>query len=262
MVYVATPHATHAEFAIAAVEAGKHVLIEKPIGVDAAEARAIAHAARANGRFAMEAMWMRFSPAYIALRADAAAGVLGELGSVRASFGLPFGRPDSERWTSELHSSTLLDQAIYAVTLARDILGEPTEVSSGATLRADGVDLTLQATLEFDGGRFAQLAASMVTYLEPSATISGTNGWATLAPPFWATDRYRRHAGNLGEAFGEPVDRIFPLEGSGYVPMLRAVQDAVTAGSTQHPMHPLADSIAVMDLLDRIRSSWSPTASL
>lgn len=261
VVYIATPHATHASLAIAALEAGKHVLVEKPIGVDAAEARAIARAAQANDRFAMEAMWMRFSPAYIALREEAATGVLGEVGFVRASFGLPFGEPDSVRWSDEMRSSTLLDQAIYAVTLARDILGEPTEVLSGATVRVDGVDLSLHSTFEFDGGRFAQLAASMVTYLEPTASVSGTNGWATLAAPFWATDRYRVHSGSLGEAFGQPTDRVFPQEGFGYVPMLRAVQDAVVAGATQHPLHPLSDSIVVMGLLDRIRSTW-PAATV
>jgi predicted dehydrogenase len=261
IVYLATPHATHAAFALAALDAGKHVLIEKPIGVDAAEARAIARAARANGRFAMEGMWMRFNPAYVALRAEAATGVLGGITSVRASFGLPFGSTDSSAWSAERRSSTLLDQAIYTVTLARDVLGEPAGIVSNATTRDDGVDLSLYATLLFDGGRFAQLAASMVSYVEPTASISGANGWATLSAPFWATDRYRRHSGDFGQAFGAPVDCVFPQEGHGYVPMLRAVQTAVAVGLTEHPMHPLADSIAVMDVLDSIRSSWLAATS-
>ncbi|HWU30009.1 MAG TPA: Gfo/Idh/MocA family oxidoreductase [Microbacterium sp.] len=261
IVYIATPHATHARLAIASLEAGKHVLVEKPIGVNADEARAIARAAEANDRFAMEAMWMRFAPAYIALREDIAAGALGDISGVRAAFGLPFGHPESERWTSELRSSTLLDQAIYAVTLARDVLGEPLNVTSEATVRADGVDLTLHATLGYAGGRFAQLAASMVTYLEPTAAVSGTNGWATIAPPFWATDRYRLHAGDLGEAFGEPTDRVFPQQGFGYVPMLRAVHEALSEGATQHPHHPLSDSVAVLQTLDTIRSEWTATAA-
>ena len=262
IVYLATPHATHTPFALAALDAGKHVLIEKPIGVDAAEARTIARAARANKRFAMEGMWMRFSPAYIALRAEVASGALGDISSVRATFGLPFGAKDSPAWSADRGSSTLLDQAIYTVTLARDILGEPAGIVSNATTREDGVDLSLHATLLFDGGRFAQLAASMVTYIDPTASISGTNGWATLAAPFWATDRFRRHSGDFGDAFDAPVDRVFPQEGHGYVPMLRAVQVAVTAGLTEHPLHPLTDSIAVMDVLDRIRSSWLPATSI
>lgn len=262
IVYVATPHATHARLAIASLEAGKHVLVEKPIGVNADEARAIAWAAEANGRFAMEAMWMRFAPAYVALREEVADGELGDISGVRATFGLPFGHSGSERWSSELQSSTLLDQAIYAVTLARDFLGEPLKVTSGATVRSDGVDLTVHASLEYAGGRFAQLAASMVTYLEPTATVSGTNGWATLAPPFWATDRYRLHSGDLGKAFGEPADRIFPQQGFGYVPMLRAVHQALSDGETQQLQHPLSDSIAVLETLESIRSEWTVMASV
>lgn len=260
IVYIATPHATHARLAIASLDAGKHVLVEKPLGVNAEEARAIARAAEANGRFAMEAMWMRFAPAYIALREETAEGALGDIRGVRGAFGLPFGPAGSERWSTELRSSTLLDQAIYGVTLARDFLGEPLRVTSGATVRSDEVDLTVHATLEYDGGRFAQLAASMVTYLEPTAAVSGTNGWATLAPPFWATDQYRLHTGDLGEAFGEPADRIFPQQGFGYVPMLRAVHQALSAGATEHSRHPLSDSIAVLETLDAIRSGWSVTA--
>lgn len=261
LVYIATPHATHARLAIASLNAGKHVLVEKPLGVNADEARAIARAAEANGRFAMEAMWMKFAPAYIALLEEAGEGTLGDVRGVRAAFGLPFGPPGSERWSSELRSSTLLDQAIYAVTLARDFLGEPLRVTSGATVRSDDVDLTVHATLEYDGGRFAQLAASMVTYLEPTAAVSGTNGWATFAPPFWATDHYRIHSGDLGEAFGEPADRTFPQQGFGYVPMLRAVHQALSDGAVQHPRHPLSDSTAVLETLDAIRSGWSVTAA-
>ncbi|MGV2900127.1 Gfo/Idh/MocA family protein, partial [Microbacterium sp. AGC62] len=256
IVYIATPHATHAPFALSALNAGKHVLIEKPIGVNAAEAQAIAHTARENELFAMEGMWMRFNPAYIALRAEARSGLLGTVSSVRAAFGLPFGAAGSRAWSAERKSSTLLDQAIYPVTLARDILGEPATVSSSAQVREDGVDLSLHVTLDYSDGRFAQLAASMVGYLEPTATISGTDGWATLAAPFWASDRFRRHSGDFEQAFGNPADCLFPLEGNGYVPMLQAVQDATAAGLLEHPLHPLDDSVAILTTLDRIRAAW------
>ncbi|MFD2840396.1 Gfo/Idh/MocA family protein [Populibacterium corticicola] len=261
LVYIATPHATHAEFALAALRAGKHVLVEKPIGVNAAEAREIAAAAKTHDRFAMEAMWMRFNPTYRSLRADVTAGVIGQPQAVRATFGLPFGASDSERWSSERRSSTLLDQAIYAVTFARDVLGDPECILSRASVRGDDVDLTLHATLEYPGGRFAQLAASMVTYLEPSASVSGTNGWSTLAAPFWATDRYTTHSGDFATAFGAPDERVLPTEGNGYVPMLRGVQESILTGEREHRLHPLSESIAVMDILDQIRDSWPATTS-
>lgn len=261
IVYIATPHATHSRIAVAALEAGKHVLVEKPFGVDAADATRIVDAARRNGRFAMEAMWMRFNPAYRSLLAEVAAGDLGQPMAVRATFGLPLAGLTSDQWSAIRRSSTLLDQGIYAVTLARDVLGEPLSVAAGAHVREDDVDLTVEATLTFPGGRFAQLAASMVAYLEPSASVSGTEGWATLAAPFWATDRYSLRVGGIPEAlFGAESERTFERTGYGYVPMLEQVQDALSCGWLEHPWHSLDESVATAEVLDRIRSSWTVTS--
>jgi predicted dehydrogenase len=260
IVYIATPPATHADIAIAAVGAGKHVLIEKPMAVDAATATAIAAAARRARRFAMEGMWMRFSPAYTSLLADVHR--IGTAKAVRATFGIPFGASDSRQWSTGKGSSTLLDQAIYGVTLARDVLGEPVDIVGTADVREDGVDLTAELTLHFSGGRFAHLAASMVTYLEPSASISGTAGWLTAAAPFWATTSYRRHLGDPGAALFQPQDVTFPASGYGYLPMLEEVHDAISNGWTEHPRHSLADTHAVLTILDRARASIVPRSTV
>jgi predicted dehydrogenase len=255
IVYLATPHSTHADLAVRALEAGKHVLVEKPLGIDAAEVARVAATARANERFAMEGMWMKFNPVYRALLDDVRDGGIGELGSVRASFGLPFGAADSPRWSAELASSTLLDQGIYPVTLARDLWGVPDSLRASARTRADGVDLTIEATLRWADGRFAQIAASMVGYVEPTASVNGTSGWIDVPAPFWATDRYTRHAGSIGEALMNPQTIEFPRAGFGYTPMLQAVMDAVGSGLTEHPLHTLDDSLAVARILDDIRSA-------
>lgn len=255
IVYLATPHSTHADLAVRALEAGKHVLVEKPLGVDAAEVARVADAARANARFAMEGMWMKFHASYRALLDDVRGGGIGELGSVRASFGLPFGAADSPRWSAELAGSTLLDQGIYPVTLARDLFGAPDSLRASARTRSDGVDLAIEATLHWADGRFAQIAASMVGYVEPTASLNGTSGWIDVPAPFWATDRYTRHAGSIGEALMSPQTVEFPRDGFGYTPMLRAVTAAVAAGLTEHPLHTLDDTLAVARILDDIRSA-------
>jgi predicted dehydrogenase len=258
VVYIATPPATHTDIAVAALGAGKHVLVEKPLAVDAAAGRTIAAAARCARRFAMEAMWMRFNPAYIGLLADVHRGDIGTPTAVRATFGMPFGPPDSDRWSAAKGSGTLLDQAIYGATLARDVLGEPVDIIGTAEVRDDGVDLTAQMTMHFTAGRFAQLAASMTTYLEPSAAVSGTAGWLAMPAPFWAAAGYRRHLGDPGTALLAPQDVTFPTVGYGYLPMLQAVHDAIARGWTEHPQHPLADSLAVLAILDRARESLVP----
>ena len=255
IVYVGTPHSTHADLAVAALEAGKHVLIEKPLGVDAFEVERVADAARAAGRFAMEAMWMKFHPYYRAMLDDLRAGAIGEITTVRAYFGLPFGARDSRRWSRELASSTLIDQGIYPVTLALDVLGEPLTITASADVRDDGVDLSGHATLGFGGGRYAHIAASMVGYLEPSASVSGTGGWMTVPAPFWAGDRYTRHSGEIGAALMSPTTVTFERDGHGYVPMLRAVAEAISLCRVEHPIHPLSSSLAVARVLDSIRTA-------
>ena len=90
IVYIATPAATHCAFALQALAAGKHVLVEKPMTTSAADTARIFSAAREAGKFAMEAMWMRFNPLHIEIRERIADGLIGEVNSVRASFGTPF----------------------------------------------------------------------------------------------------------------------------------------------------------------------------
>nr|WP_314840787.1 Gfo/Idh/MocA family oxidoreductase [uncultured Microbacterium sp.] len=260
-VYIATPHSTHAAITIAALESGKHVLIEKPMAVSADQGRQIARAAAVNGRFAMEAMWMRFNPAYRDLVAAARAGAIGEVRSVRASFGLPFGAAESTRWSAERASSTMLDQGIYPVTLALDVLGRPARVHATGRLRDDGVDLTAHVTFEYDDDRFAQLSASMVEYIEPTASVSGSDGWMTAPAPFWAADEFTTQAGPIARALTERHRTHHDRRGNGYVPMLEAVTLAIAEHRTEHPAHPLADSITTLEVLDAIRDSLSsPTA--
>jgi predicted dehydrogenase len=255
IVYIGTPHATHASIAIEALEAGKHVLVEKPMGIDANDVLRVAAAARASGRFAMEAMWMKFSPHYMALLDEVRSGTVGDIRSVRASFGLPFGDAASDRWSRELSSSALLDQGIYPVTLACDLLGMPRGIEARARIREDGVDLSDVATLYFDGERTAHIAASMVDFIDPSAAVNGTAGWITVPAPFWATNRFERHTGTLAEAIMQPTSAEFEREGMGYVPMLRAVERAIAAGQTEHPHHTLDATLAVARVLDDIRAA-------
>ena len=256
VVYIGTPHSTHAALAVRALEAGKHVLVEKPLAANADELQMVIDAARRHGRFAMEGMWMKFHSYYRALLAELRSGGIGEVSSIRASFGLPFGEVDAPRWSAELASSTLLDQGIYPVTLGMRRLRTARRRSrpgdgSGPTASTS----TSKRRLTFEDGRSAHLAASMVRYVDPSASINGTSGWITVPAPFWATDRYVRHIGSIPDALMSPSTAEFTREGMGYVAMLRAVQDAIASGLTEHPLHPLDDTLAVARTLDSIRDA-------
>lgn len=249
IVYIATPAHTHAEIAIEALRAGKHVLIEKPMATDAADVERIFATAREAGRFAMEAMWMRFNPLHVEVRDRIADGLLGEVGSVRASFGTPF-QARGRTLTPAQGGSILLDRGIYPITLAQWFLGEPTVVDASGSFM-DGVDVRGHATLESPGG-FAQLAWSGVEFLDLSATVSGDRGWITLDPMFWAGTRARVHAGTVERIFVAPEIIEHPRAGNGYGPMLAAVIAALDEGLLEHPWHGRDDTLRVARTMDSV----------
>lgn len=249
-VYIATPIATHLPIALEALEAGKHVLIEKPMAMSAADVEQIFDRAAAAARFAMEAMWMRYNPLHVELHRRINEGLLGKPMSVRAGFGMPFPEGGS-RWSADLGGSTVLDQGIYAVTLAQRILGIPRRISATGTVR-DGVDVSAQITLEFEGGRFAHIACSALEFVEPTAGISGTQGWAVIDAMFWAGTSASLHAGSVNQIFGEPEKLVLKRQGKGYTPMLRAVCKAIAAGYLEEPDHDRKSTVEVARTLDAV----------
>ncbi len=259
VLYIATPFALHHDMAARALRAGKHVLVEKPMALDAAQVEDLFRIAAENDVFVMEAMWMKFVPVFRALLEQIENGLIGDVRSVRASFALPF--PDESGSRTDLARSpgSLLDQGIYPITLAHVILGEPRDVYARGTVRADGVDFAEHYTLEYDDGRFMQGASSFIEFTELTASVAGTAGWLTLVPPFWATDAIEVRAGGLRQIFREPGMLDFPREGNNYGPMLRGVNEAVQRGWREHPTHTAADTIAVFRTLDRIFEQIRPT---
>lgn len=254
-VYIATPHVTHFAYVREALLRGRNVLCEKPLGLSAKEVVELASIARGSGAFLMEAMWMKFNPLYRQLREVVATGAIGEVRSVRASFGAPFPRDGSSRWKAG--GSALLDQGIYPVTLAHLLLGEPARISASGVVRGDGVDLTENFTLHYPDGRFAQGASSMVEFLDMSASISGTTGWITIDTGFWYASRFTVHRFTAEGADSETHET--EREGDGYVPMLREVSDAIRGRNLEHAWHTLEDTASVFRTLDEIRSQISAT---
>jgi predicted dehydrogenase len=133
IVYVATPHPMHAGNAMAALNAGKHVLIEKPITVNAAEARVIVDLAKARKLVVLEAMWTRFLPHMVRIRELIASGALGTVYSVVADHTRDLPDDPQHRLNAlELGGGALLDLGIYPVSFAWDILGQPEQILSMA----------------------------------------------------------------------------------------------------------------------------------
>ena len=248
VVYIGTPIATHAELARRALLAGKHVLVEKAFTTTAAEARALAALAAVQGRFLMEAMWMRFNPVIELVLDEVADGAVGDVLSVQAGFGIPF-PTTANIWRPELGGGALLDMGVYPLTLAHLFLGPPDTLEATGEVRADGLDVTASVLLGYGDGRFAHALTSLAGPVNPVASIGGTDGIIALEAPFFAADSFRVELWPDMDWRTESVD----IEGAGYVPMFRAVGEAIEDGLLEHPLRPLRDTIDVLKTMDEVR---------
>lgn len=253
-IYIATPHHLHAALSIAALEAGKHVLCEKPVSLTAAQASPIIETARRTGKFFMEAMWMKFNPSFKKALEWIADGRIGNVKFIRSDFFLdaPYD-PAGRYYNSALGGGALLDLGIYPVTFAVMMAGRnrPETVSSIVKTGPTGVDLYDKARLVWETGVAADLSCAI--NLLPlgevrSGLVIGETG-AILLPYFWmATEAV------LLDATGKQID-VFqcPFACNGYEYEIREVEECLALGRTESPVQTWADSIMVMDILDTIR---------
>jgi len=176
-VYVPLPNTLHAEWVIKALDAGKHVLCEKPIAVTKAETIAMFEAARRNGVCLAEAYPYRAQEQTIALRRLLEEGAIGRVQTVHASFGVKFTDPANIRLDPERGGGALLDAGSYAMSMVRMVAGErPARVNAIARWSETKVDLTVIANLEFPSGLLGQIACSFNTAYHRHALIAGSEG--------------------------------------------------------------------------------------
>jgi D-xylose 1-dehydrogenase (NADP+, D-xylono-1,5-lactone-forming) len=176
-VYIPLPNSLHAEWSIAALSAGKHVLCEKPLSATAAEARAMFDAARRHGVHLVEGYPYRAQPQTLKLSELLDAGVIGEVRLIQASFGFTLGAGENIRLSPQLAGGALMDVGTYPVSLVRMIAkARPTRVHAVAQWTMSGVDGALAATLEFASGLFAQITCSFGTCVHRQALIAGSHG--------------------------------------------------------------------------------------
>jgi D-xylose 1-dehydrogenase (NADP+, D-xylono-1,5-lactone-forming) len=176
-IYNPLPNSLHAEWSIRAVEAGKHVLCEKPIAVTAAEARDMFKAAQRCGVHLVEGYPYRAQPQTLKLKELVDTGALGRVQVVQASMGFTMTSDTNIRSSPSLGGGALMDVGVYPVSLVRMLAKErPSRVSAVAHWADSGVDRTLVATIEFPGGLLAQIAGTFATSVHRQALIVGTAG--------------------------------------------------------------------------------------
>ena len=250
VVYVATPHAQHHEIAMAALTAGKHVLCEKALTVNAREAAELVSLARAKGLFLMEAMWSRFLPSMQRAFQIAASGEIGEVKWVGADLGFPAPySPTSRLWAPKDGGGALLDITVYPLLWALGTLGFPQTVSATGWLNDDGVDAQNALTLGYHHGAQAQLTSSLLAHGPRTATVAGTQGFLQA---IGSINNPKELLVRVG--FDETRSESFDVVGRGYSYELREVTRCIQHGLRESPVMPLEDSLNTMRLFDGVRA--------
>jgi predicted dehydrogenase len=252
VVYVASTHPHHRAQALMAIAAGKAVLIEKPVCLNAAHAREVFAAAVAANVFSMEAMWTRLNPLIRQTQHLIADGTIGEVVGLRNEFGL--GRrfdPKDRLYELANGGGALLDLGVYPVTFAYLFLGPPDEVRTVGTLSPTGSDETVAMQWLYGGVPRAQLFTSASAAAPNEAAIYGTTGWITVLPEAYRPTGLIVHNDEGEYRIGDPLAG----NGNGYQPEIEEVERCVRAGLTESPLVTHADTIAILDLLDAARAA-------
>lgn len=250
-IYIGTPHVFHADNMKLCLNAGKHVLCEKPITINSPELEECIALAQEKNLFLMEAMWMRFIPAILEIQRLIEEDTIGDIRLIQADFSsyLPF-QAEHRAFNPHLGGGALLDVGVYPIWFATFFLGMPQTVQSHAVIGESGVDE--QCTMLFGyPGASALLSAGITGDLANGAVIKGTKGRIIVQSPFWCPDKITLHI--YGE---EPELRHIPYQGNGYNYEAEAVHRAINAGKIEHEIVSHATSIATMQVMDAMRREW------
>jgi predicted dehydrogenase len=248
VLYIATPHPQHRAVTLAALRAGKAVLVEKAFTVTPSATREIADLAKESGVFAMEAMWTRFMPVVARVRELVAAGAIGEVRAVQADLGVSAPVDPADRFYNlAIGGGALFDVGVYPISFAQMMLGTPESVTVHGTLAPSGVDVEEAVQLGYADGRTASLFASLRCPTPGQARVFGTGGWIDVLPRFHHPATLVLHRGGQ-----EPEAITLPHTGGGYTHELREVTDCVAAGRPESAVMPLADTVTVQDVMGQV----------
>ncbi|MFT4225688.1 Gfo/Idh/MocA family protein [Micropruina sp.] len=243
-IYIATPHPQHTDIALAAIAAGKAVLVEKAFTATVADTERIAAAARQAGVFAMEAMWTRFNPAVRHVRALIERGELGEIRGCQGDL-TAFREFDAEDrlFDPAKGGGAVLDLGVYVLSFAQHFLGTPDVVRAVGGRYSTGVEGEFSVLLGYADGRSATLAGAFTTYGPGRMMLTGTKGWVDVHPRF--------HRAASVTIWREKTPETLEFD-SGYRYEIEHVGECLAAGLTESPIMPLDDTIAVQRIMAEV----------
>ncbi|MDJ0497062.1 MAG: Gfo/Idh/MocA family oxidoreductase [Acidimicrobiia bacterium] len=249
VVYVATTNDLHYQNTLDAIAAGKPVLCEKPIALNADQATEMLSAATEAGVFAMEALWMRFLPFIGRLNELISEGVVGTITHVAANFSFPATLDPQRRWMNRsLGGGALLDLGIYPISLIHHLLGPPERFEATARLSSTEVDVATQVVSHHAGGATAAAMCSFTADTTTEAVVAGSEGRIRIHAPFYHSRRLTVE--RKREVIAEH-DTDFT--GNGLRFEVAETETCIAGGRLQSSLRPHVDTLEVMEWLDAIR---------
>lgn len=290
VVYIGTLHTTHCEYSMLALHHGKHVLVEKPMAMNAAQARQVLALAKEKQLFFMEGaslslswwevcvcgsycllslslagMWTRFFPAVQFTRQVIADGTIGDVHHVSADIGFAFPPENTRIWDRTLGGGGLLDVGIYPLAFVTMVFGgQPENVSAVGKLTDGGVDLYGTITLEYSGGRFGAVSYTCAAQMGESVTIVGSKGRVLIHSPAHIPSRVTVFTNADAQErvsvfpWPEPVANAAPSNfggSEGLVYEARAVAASIVNHETENSEYPHAESLAISEIMDKVRAA-------
>lgn len=252
VIYIATPHVFHAENMKLCLNAGKHVLCEKPFTINAREAAECIALAREKNLLLVEAMWVRWQPEFVQLRRWIADGAIGDVRLLRANLCFRLNPdPQGRIYNPALGGGALLDVGVYPVSFASMILGAPSQIHSVVRLAdSTGVDESSVMTFEYANGAMAELACAVNFTAPPEFAVMGTHGYIQIR------DHWDARKLILARNEESPVIQETQFSVTDYRFQAMEVHDLLRAGKTESAIMPLDETLSVMRTLDALRASW------
>jgi predicted dehydrogenase len=251
VIYIASTNNAHLENTKLALNAGKHVLLEKPFTLDASEARELVSLARAKGLFLMEAMWTRFLPNHVALFEKLEQGLIGTPLYLIADHDLDLPKNLHPRlYDPALGGGSLLDLGIYPISLAHRLFGNPSRITASASLMPGNVDESMGAIFEYSGGRQSMVHSGVRSAGPVTASILGDRGRVEMRKRFYEHSPFT--------VFDLDDKVLFKyegnIEGRGMQYQALEVERCITEGLIESPTMSLDETVQIMEVMDQIRN--------
>ncbi|WP_027392830.1 Gfo/Idh/MocA family protein [Aquimarina latercula] len=246
IIYIATPHDSHADLTIKSINAGKHVLCEKPVALNKDQTLRMIEASRANNKFFMEAFWTRFNPSIREVLSKVRNGEIGEVKYINADFAFNIGVAEGRMINPNMGGGSLMDMGVYPLFLCYLILGIPRKVLASANFYESGADQQTSMLLQYDKAQ-AILHSSFVSSSDMNALISGENGRIQINAIWHEAQSYSVIKNN------HTIDYHLPTKGKGFSYEIEESHRCIWDNKIESDLWSHKDSLSLIQIVDEVR---------